>query len=59
MSFFPEAITYIIGKTLQKENQVKQNIVPLRRSSFPAKAAHFFPASTTFIDTERTKSHHT
>ena len=38
MSFFPEAITYIIGKTLQKENPFKQNIVlSLKRSIFPAK----------------------
>ena len=29
MSFFPEAITYIIGETLQKENPFKQNIVSL------------------------------
>ena len=38
MSFFLEAITYIIGKILQKENPVKQNIASLSKEAFfPAK----------------------
>lgn len=55
--FFPEAITYIIGKTLQKENQVEQNIVPLSKGAFFLQKQHTFSQLAQHSLTQKERNH--
>ena len=55
--FFPEAITYIIGKTPQKENQVKQNIVPLSKGAFFLQKQHTFSQLAQHSLTQKERNH--